>query len=153
MQIARQLNRITGQLNRGYHGRQRRGVTTVEVAITFPILMVLIMLVFDVSRMMMVQQCLGFAAEEGCRHASLATTLTQAEVVSVTRPSLQVAIPNNSPDGLVSVTPSLSAGTSSGTTMVVNLQVSMSDVSWLPGGILNFLGNPTLTARAVQDRE
>jgi Flp pilus assembly protein TadG len=139
--------------NKGCPGRQRRGVTTVEVAITFPILMFLIMLVFDVSRMMMVHQCLGFAAQEGSRHASLATSISQTEVASVTQAALQATIPNSSSTVTVTVSPAMTMGMSSGTPMIVNAQVQLSDVSWLSGNMLQFLGDPMLSASAVQERE
>ena len=139
--------------NKGCPGRQRRGVTTVEVAITFPILMFLILLVFDVSRMMMVHQCLGFAAQEGSRHASLASSISQTEVASVTQAALQAAIPNSSSTVTVTVSPALAMGMNSGTPMIVNAQVQLSDVSWLSGKMLQFLGDPMLSASAVQERE
>jgi Flp pilus assembly protein TadG len=132
---------------------QRRGVTTVEVAITFPILMFLILLVFDVSRMMMVHQCLGYAAQEGSRHASLATSISQSEVESITKAALQAAVPNAASTVTVTVSPSLAMGMNSGTPMIVNAQVRLSDVSWLSGNMLQHLGDPMLTASAVQERE
>jgi Flp pilus assembly protein TadG len=133
--------------------QQRRGVTTVEVAITFPILMFLIMLVFDVSRMMMVHQCLGYAAQEGSRHASLATSTSQTEVESVTKAALLAAVPNAASTVTVTVSPALVMGMNSGTQMTVNAQVRLSDVSWLSGNMLQYLGDPLLTASAVQERE
>jgi len=132
---------------------KRRGVTTVEVAITFPILMFLIMLVFDVSRMMMVQQCLGYAAQEGCRHASLATSISKSEVETVTRNAMLAAIPNSASTVTVNVAPTMSMGMGSGTAMTVNAQVRLSDVSWLSGNLLQHLGDPMLSASAVQERE
>ena len=153
MQDTRRANR---RLRRCMHvatSERRRGVATVEVAITFPILMLLIMLVFDVSRMMMVQQCLGYAAEEGCRHASLATTLSQSEVETVTQNALAGAIANASTAVSVSVSPAPAIGMNSGTAMTVNAQVRLSDVSWLSGTMLHHLGDPMLTASAVLERE
>jgi len=132
---------------------QRQGVTTVEVAITFPVLMLLVMLIFEMSRIMMVQQCLGFAAQQSSRRASLATTLTESQVVSTAQSCMLPVIPNNTSVVNVQVTPSSLASTSSGTPVVVDLQVALSDVSWVPGSILYFLGNPTLSAQAIQDRE
>jgi hypothetical protein len=62
-------------------------------------------------------------------------------------------ISNNASVVDVEVTPSSLSGTGSGTEMAVVLQVNLADVSWVPGNILQFLGNPTLTAQAIQDRE
>ena len=132
---------------------QRQGVTTVEVAITFPVFILLVMLIFEMSRMMMVQQCLGFAAQQGSRKAALATTLTESQVVSTVQSCMLPVISNNASVVDVEVTPSSLSGTGSGTEMAVELQVNLADVSWVPGNILQFLGNPTLTAQAIQDRE
>lgn len=133
--------------------RRRQGVTTVEVAITFPIVILLVMLIFEMSRIMMVQQSLAFAAQQGSRTASLATTLAAAQVESAVQSAMAPVIPNNASVVDVNITPSTFAGVGSGTEVVVNLQVSLDDVSWVPGTMLSFLGNPTLTAQAVQDRE
>lgn len=145
------------QITRKHHGRrcnqQRRGVTTVEVAITFPVLILLVFLIFEVGRMMMVQQCLSYAAEQGCRHASLATTLTQTEVVNTTRQAMQAAISVNSSVADVVVTPSLTGGLNSGMPVNVNIQVKLSDVSILSGKILKHFGDPMLSASAVLERE
>ena len=148
-----QFNQTTRQFTHRSPGKQRRGATTVEVAVTFPILMLLIMLVFDVSRMMMVHQSLAYAAQAGCRHAALATTLSNTDVENVTRSALQAAIPNSSSTVSVSVSPTVAMGMNSGTAMTVNAQVRLSDVSWLSGNILNHLGDPMLSASAVQNRE
>ena len=104
---------------------------------------------------MMVQQCMNYAAQEGCRKACLATTLSNSQVDTVVRNALQATIPdsNNSSTVSVSVTPTLTAAVGSGTPVTVNVQVQYSDVSWLPGTFLNYLGNPLLTAQSIQDRE
>ena len=104
---------------------------------------------------MMVQQCMNYAAQEGCRAASLATTLSNSQVDTVVRNALQATIPDsNNPSTVgVAVTPTLTAAVGSGTPVTVNVQVQYSDVSWLPGNFLNYLGNPLLTAQSVQDRE
>jgi Flp pilus assembly protein TadG len=137
----------------GGRNRKRRGVTVVEVAVAFPILILLVMIVFEIGRMMMVKQCLDYAAQQGCRHASLATTLTQTEVVSSTRDAMQAAISNNSSVVSVAVTPALAGGISSGTPVNVAVQVKLSDVSIVSGNILKHFGDPTLSASAVLDRE
>ena len=139
--------------NQQYQNQSRCGATTVEVAITFPVLMILVMLVFEVSRMMMVQQCLGFAAQTGCRHASLATSLSTTEVETVTQNSLLTAIPNAASSVSVSVSPGMAMGMAAGTPMTVTAQVRLSDVSWLSGNLLGFLGDPLLSSSAVQNRE
>ena len=131
----------------------RKGVTSVEVAITFPVLLILVMLVFEVGRMMMVQQCLGYAAQTGSRYASLASSVSQTEVESTTRSAMAAAISNNSSVVDVSVSPAISGGINSGTPIRVDVQVKLSDVSMVSGNLLKHLGDPTLSASAVLDRE
>jgi len=113
----------------------------------------MIMLIFEISRMMMVQQCLNYAAQEGCRKASLVTTLSNSQVETVVHNALQATIPNSNNSSTVTVTPTLSAAIGSGTPVSVNVQVQYSDVSWIPGTFLNYLGDPLLTGRSIQDRE
>lgn len=120
---------------------------------TFPVLIFLVMTIFEVSRMMMVQQSLAHAAQEGSRTASLATTITQSRVEDKVRSSLLAAIPNNASAVNVQVTPTTMSGMSSGTPVEVDVQVNLADVSWLPGGMLHYFGNPKLSAQAKQDRE
>jgi len=135
--------------------KHRQGTSTVEVAVTLPVFLLMIMLIFEVSRMMMVQQCLNYAAQEGCRKASLVTTLSNSQVETVVRNALLATIPDsNNPSTVdVAVTPTLSAAIGSGTPVSVNVQVQYSDVSWIPGTFLNYLGDPLLTGRSIQDRE
>jgi Flp pilus assembly protein TadG len=135
--------------------KQRQGASTVEFAITLPVLLLMIMLTFEVSRMMMVQQCMNYAAQEGSRAASLATTLSDSQVDTAVRNALRATITdsNNTATVGVAVTPTVTAAIASGTPVTVNVQVQYSDVSWLPGSFLNYLGNPTLTAQSIQDRE
>ena len=142
------------QKSRKFHKqKQRSGVTTVEVAITFPIMMLLVLLVFEMSRIMMVQQCLEFAAQKGSRTASLSTTLTESQVENAVRNALLPVIPNSASSVAVQVTPATMAGVTSGTQVEVDVQVSLADVSWVPGTLLSFLGNPTLSAESMQDRQ
>ena len=142
-------------MRRTNRNRRRDGTSTVEFAMVLPVFLLVVMLIFEVSRMMMVQQCLNYAAQEGSRKACLATTLSNSQVDTVVRNALQATIPdsNNSSTVGVSVTPTLTAAVGSGTPVTVNVQVQYSDVSWLPGNFLNYLGNPLLTAQSIQDRE
>jgi len=135
--------------------KQREGTSTVEVAVTLPVFLLMIMIIFEISRMMMVQQCMNYAAQEGSRAASLATTLSNSQVDTAVRNALQATIPdsNNSSTVGVTVAPTLTAAMGSGTPVTVSVQVQYSDVSWLPGNFLNYLGNPLLTAQSIQDRE
>jgi hypothetical protein len=68
---------------------------------------------------------------------------------------LQGVIPNANDPSIVQVgtTPSALGGISSGTPVTVGLQVQFSDVSWLPGNFLSYLGDPVISAQTIQDRE
>jgi Flp pilus assembly protein TadG len=134
-------------------GTRRRGATTVELAIIFPVLILVVALIFEMGRVMMVQQNLAFAAQQGSRKASLATTLTESQVAAVVRTSLQPVIPRQASVVDVQVKPAGLAGISPGAPIIVNASVALSDVSCFPGTILDLLGNPTLSASAIQDRE
>lgn len=68
----------------------RRGVAAVELAITLPFLLVLLIGIWEVGRMIEVKQVIGNAAREGGRMASRGT-LTNAEVLAGVRQYLQNA--------------------------------------------------------------
>jgi Flp pilus assembly protein TadG len=133
----------------------RRGVSAVEFAVVAPVMFLFVFGLIEVGRMMMVQQALTNAAREGSRNACLATTTSSSAVDTVVRDTLLSVLPNasNSSKVLVDTTPSALGGLGSGTPVTVNLQVRFSDVSWLPGNFLSFLGDPMLTAQSVHERE
>lgn len=60
--------------------RHRPGVAIVEFAVTFPILLVLILGIWELGRMIQVQQVVNNAAREGARQASTgARTVSQIQ--------------------------------------------------------------------------
>ena len=104
---------------------------------------------------MMVQQSLTNGAREGCRKAILATTSSEHDADAAVRSYLQTVIPDSSDVNKVrvSITPASLAGISSGTPITVEVEVNSSNVSWLPGNFLGFIGDPVIGARTTQERE
>lgn len=134
------------------HRSARPGVTAVEFALVAPVFLLLVFGMIELGRMVMVQQSLTNAAREGCRTAALATTMDDSDVETAVRDFLQPSMPEVSDANKVRVTipQSLSAKTS-GTDLVVGVEVDYADVSWLP---LNYLGlNPKIGATQNGKRE
>jgi len=100
----------------------------------------------------MVQQALTNAAREGCRTATLATTLTNSEVESTIRNYLSSVMHNaSSPDAVRVSVPSGLSSAAAGTDLTVAVEVDYAVVSWLP---IQYLGlNPTIAAKQVGKRE
>jgi len=64
--------------------RDRRGATTVEMALVLPICFVFIFGLFDFCRVLMVRQVADNAAREGARYATVSTdTVTSSQVQTV----------------------------------------------------------------------
>ena len=135
--------------------RQRRGATVVEFALVAPVMFLFIFGIFEFGRMMMVQQAVTNAAREGCRKASLVTTINSTDVDTVVRNVMEsvIADASNTAKVRVNVTPTNMASLTSGTPVSVDVEVSYSDVSWPPGGLLDVVGNPVIRAEATQERE
>ena len=135
--------------------RSRRGASAVEFALTAPLLFLFIFGLFEFGRMMMVKQSLSNAAQVGSRKACLATTTTASQVDAEVRRVLRESIPNASDPTLlrVNVTPNSLTGIATESAVTVDVQVDLDNVTWAPIGLLSFLGNPTLAAQSVQDRE
>ena len=135
--------------------RRRRGATVVEFALVAPVIFLFVFGIIEFGRLVMVQQSLTNAAREGCRTAVLATTTSQEDADAAVRGYLQSGISDSSnvDKVRVSVTPASLAGISSGTSVTVEVEVNYSDVSWLPGNLLGFVGDPVLGAQSTQERE
>lgn len=135
--------------------RRRRGATIVEFALVAPILFLFICGLIEFGRLMMVQQALTNGAREGCRKAALVTTTSKTDADTTVRSYLQTAIPAASDVDKVrvNITPTSLSGISPGTSITVAVEVNASDVSWLPGNVLGFIGDPVLSAEVTQERE
>ena len=126
----------------------RSGVAALEFGLVAPVFFLIIFGLFEFGRMMMVQQSLTNAAREGCRTAVLATTINSSDVNAAVRNYLQQIMDVND----VRITsPSGIANAASGTDLVVAVEVTYGDISWLPWGILGL--NPTIKAEQTGKRE
>ena len=135
--------------------RTRHGANLVEFAVVVPVLFLLIFGIIEFGRLMMVQQAMTNAAREACREASLATTINSSDVDTVARNVMLGVMANaaNTSKVRISMTPTSMASVSSGTPVNVYIEVNFSDVSWLPGTLLNIAGTRVISADATFDRE
>jgi len=116
----------------------RRAVSAVEMAIVAPLLFLLIFGMVEFARMVMLKQALVNAAREGSRTAILANVLSSSDAETAVRESLKVR---------VTITPSTLAGMASGTSVTTRVEVTFSDVSWIPpsfGGSIVIVGESTM---------
>ena len=142
---------------RSFFRRSRCGVSVVEFAVVSPFIFVLIFGLFEFGRIVMVQHAVANAAREGARLLSLSTTQSLDAVKTEVRDQLDATIPGASKDTsstLISITavPVDPITAVSGDTVSVNVQVSYSDITWLPGNLLG-LHNPTISAESKMERE
>lgn len=78
------------QLNQGR--RSRRGVAVVEMAFIFPVLLLLIVGVWEIGRLVWLQQIMAQAAREGARLAS------QANIINTTGSYVQISMATGTPN-------------------------------------------------------
>jgi hypothetical protein len=109
----------------------------------------------ECGRLVMVRQALTNASRAGCREAGLATTRNVQDVENVVQDYLRSVIPNASDSNKVaiSVTPASLDGISSGTSITVQVTVSVADVSWLPGNFVSPKDGLAIRGRSTQRRE
>ena len=103
----------------------RRGVTTVEVALTFPILMLVLTFSVEAARLNTLRNTLENAAYEGARRGIVpgATTL---DVQNAAQSMLRTI---NAKDAVVTTNPSVIAATTSSLTVTVD--VPLASNSWI----------------------
>ena len=133
--------------------QSRRGATAVEMAFVAPLLFVFVFGLIEFGRIVMVQQTVVNAAREGCRIASLPTTIADSTVDAAVRTFLQSTIASASDPAVVTVNITPLAGIVSGDDIIVETQVNFSDVSWIPSGFLPYIGNPPIRGSAATERE
>ncbi len=140
---------------RAHAARTRRGASVVEFAVVAPVVFLFIFGIIEFGRLMMVQEAMTSAAREACREASLATTLNSADVDNAARNVMLSVMADAANTGKVRVTmtPASMANVSSGTPCNVYIEANFSDVSWLPGSLLNIAGARVISAEATFDRE
>jgi Flp pilus assembly protein TadG len=135
--------------------RTRRGAHVVEFAVVAPVMFLLTFGIIEFGRLMMVQQATTTAARVACREASLATTINSSDVDTAARNVMLGVMANasNASKVRVSMTPASMASVASGTPVNVYLEVNFSDVSWIPGTLLDIAGTRVISAEATFDRE
>src|SRR5262245_38606407 len=74
------------------HGRRRPGAAAVELAFIAPILVLLLVGLWDVGRMIQIQQILSNAAREGARVAS------QGQTINLTGSPTQIRVSTGDPN-------------------------------------------------------
>ncbi len=133
--------------------RIRHGVAAVEFAIVAPVFFLLALGLIEVGRMMMLQQALTNAAREGCRVAGLASSIDAATIDTRVRDYLQSVVGTTALDATkVRITaPETLTDVSSGTDLIVAVELNYADATWLPFGVLGL--NPAITAEARRKRE
>lgn len=135
--------------------RARRGATVVEFAVVAPVMLLFVFGMIEFGRLMMVRQAMTNAAREAGREASLATTLNSTDVDTVARNVMRsvVADAADPTKVRVNITPSSMSSVASGTPVNVDIQMNFSDISWLPGHLVNIAGNRVMSAEATFHRE
>jgi Flp pilus assembly protein TadG len=135
--------------------KKRMGAMLVEFAIVSPILILFIFALIEFARMVMVQHALTNTAREGCRRASLATTLSKQDVDSFIRDKLRPTITDasNSNVVVVTVTPVDLSGVTSDTPVTVSVQANYSNVSWIPLNSIKFLNSTVVKGSSTMIRE
>lgn len=130
----------------------RRGTALVEMAVVFPLFILLVFGLVEFVRMGMVKQALSDAARAGCRRAALTSTLTHEDAEATIRAFLQSAMSNSQDVAKcrITITPENLTGMTSGVEITARVEVNYSDVSWLVPGVLQ---NTILQGQAVMKRE
>jgi Flp pilus assembly protein TadG len=131
---------------------QRRGATTVEMAVVVPLFFLFAFALIEFSRISMVKQSLTDAAQAGCRKAALATTLDQQDVTTTVRNHLQSVLADATQVGMCNVTISHSdlGNVERGTEITTTVEVNCSNVSWITP---NFGEDVMIRAASTMKRE
>ena len=155
--VGMQMNETS---NRRPAKSRRRGASAVEFAVVAPIFFLFVFGLVEFGRMVMVRQSVTNAAREGCREATLATTISRANVETTVRSYLQDVISGASSPGVVRVGINAGGSTSgdlnlvaSGAPITVDVEVDFANISWVPSPILSAIGAPVISADSTQNRE
>ena len=127
--------------------RTRRGTASVELAVVLPLLVALLAGIWEVGRLVQVQQVLTNAAREGCRTAVLEGSTT-TDVNNTVSNYLTGSGISGAPNPTVSPDPSTATV---GTSITVTVSVPFNNVSWLPVPL--FMGGRTLSATVIMRKE
>lgn len=130
----------------------RKAVTCVEMAVVAPFVLAIGFGSIEFSRVVMVKQALTNASREGCRLATVATTLSSEDVDAAVRDSLRQSIREaDDPETVVvTITPPDLSTAQSGDAINVLINVQFADVSWFQS---RWSGDANLTGNATMIRE
>jgi Flp pilus assembly protein TadG len=121
----------------------RKGIVAVEVAVVFPLFLLLVVGTIDVGRAIMVQQTLVEAARAGCRVYCIAQELSNADSLAVIAQAMNQA----DLDGYtVDFDPNSSASMKHKAPVTVSVSIPYSQVSWLASW---FFSGSTLTGSCI----
>lgn len=127
--------------------RGRKGAAVVEFAVVSPVLILLLLGIFESGRMVMVQQSLTTAAREGARAAIVEGTSTSAAIAVVESFLAGAGVSRST----VTVTPNSTASVAHGQPITVSVSVPFAQVSWLPRPL--FFRSTMLSSTATMRRE
>jgi Flp pilus assembly protein TadG len=127
--------------------RRRRGAAVVELAVTTPVLFLMVFGMIDVGRAVMVQNLLTNAARDGARSAVL-DGATAAEIETRVTDYLSASSVNGAS---ATVSPSPLSAADLGDPVSVTVSVPFDSVSWLPSSM--YFQGATLEATVVMRRE
>lgn len=103
------------------HRKRERGGSAVEFALTVPILLIILIGIFDVGRAFLTKQALTTATREGARMAVAARPVTDAEVTAMVQSYLNDARVKGSS---ITIDPGV-AGVATGTAIKVRAETEM----------------------------
>ncbi|MCH7993958.1 MAG: pilus assembly protein [Planctomycetes bacterium] len=137
------MTRWKSRIARRHHDRRRRGSAVVEFAVVLPLLLTILFGIIEYGYVFMVRQSLQHAAREGCRLASLQTSVPP--YANVIQRVNDVMAPINVPINTPTVTQGPCAET-------VEVSVPYASVS-LFGGFLNLDQNYNLKGSCTMRKE
>jgi Flp pilus assembly protein TadG len=124
----------------------RRGTAAVEFALTLPLLLLIVLGIWEVGRMVQVQQIVSNAAREGGRQAA-SGAFTNAQVTTIVREYIQENLPaaagTNASITITNLTSGLDASVANQSDHFrITVAVNYNDVRWTT---LNLIGGPSTT--------
>jgi len=133
-----------------HRSRQRRGVAAVEMALLAPLILYLLLGLWEVGRMIEINQLLSNAAREGGRQASTGLNDSTAVQTVVTNYLKNAKLPTG--NVTVTVTNQTSGADPTAATQLDQMEVKVSipfaDVQWIALSLISSPGT-TLTGKAT----
>ncbi len=130
---------------------QRLGAALVEFAMILPILVMVIMGMFEFGRGIMATEVLNHAARVGARNGSLATGTTASVTKEVNDLLIAAGVKGTTVKVLVNGAATEVGNAKSGDQINVTVTVPYAKVTWI--GNPKYLAGKTLTGRCVMRRE